>query len=84
MNQQPGYLSYLLRLWQENAGNQLSGEAPLWRASLEGPQSDERRGFAGLEELFTYLRVLTGMVSPADALEKAGWTPVTSSESEEA
>jgi hypothetical protein len=44
------YLSYLLRLWQE------PGEgAPIWRASLESPQSGERRGFADLASLTAFL-----------------------------
>ena len=75
MNQQRRYLSYLLRLWQES-----NGEAPLWRASLESPQSDERRGFAGLDELFAHLQERTGM---APSLEQGERTPVTNSESEE-
>jgi hypothetical protein len=37
MKRQRCYLSYLLRLWRENGG-----EPPLWRASLENPQNDER------------------------------------------
>ncbi len=65
MNQQKRYLAYLLRLWQESAGDlpggdlpggDLSrGEAPLWRASLERPQSDKRQGFASLARLFAFL-----------------------------
>ena len=70
MNQQKRYLAYLLRLWQESAGDlpggdlpggdlpggDLSrGEAPLWRASLERPQSDQRQGFASLARLFAFL-----------------------------
>ena len=43
-------MAYLLRLWQVEGGE----NAP-WRASLESPQSGERRGFAGLVELFTFL-----------------------------
>jgi hypothetical protein len=50
MDPQRRYLSYLLRLWQES-----SGDPPLWRASLESPQTGERRGFASLAELFTFL-----------------------------
>jgi hypothetical protein len=50
-NQPERYLSYLLRMWQEG-----SGDSPLWRASLESPQSDELQGFAGLDELFDFLR----------------------------
>jgi hypothetical protein len=69
-NQQKRYLSYLLRLWQEGGsppGNPLGdplGEPPLWRASLEGPQSGERLGFASLVELFAYLERETGSRPP--------------------
>ena len=59
MDQQSQYLSYLLRLWQEG-----SGDPPLWRASLESPQREEPQRFAGLDELFAYLRERTGMVPP--------------------
>ena len=45
-----GYVAYLLRLWQ--AGER--DDAP-WRASLESPETGERRGFAGLAELFAFL-----------------------------
>ena len=50
MNQQRQYLSYLLRLWQEN-----NSDPPLWRASLEKPQAGTRLGFASLADLFAYL-----------------------------
>jgi hypothetical protein len=50
MDQQRRYLSYLLRLWRESGGN-----PPLCRASLESPQTGERRGFASLADLFTFL-----------------------------
>ena len=44
------YQSYMLRLWQtSNDGEQI------WRASLESPGTGERRGFAGLKDLFNYL-----------------------------
>jgi len=52
--QKRGYLSYLLRLWQQGGGEQ-----PLWRASLEGPQGGERLGFASLEDLYAYLDAQT-------------------------
>jgi hypothetical protein len=48
------YLSYLLRLWQESGGSPWR-EPPLWRASLQSPQSRERLGFASLADLFAYL-----------------------------
>ena len=45
------YQAYMLRLWQDQ------GESgPQWRASLESPHTGERRGFASLEALFTFLR----------------------------
>jgi hypothetical protein len=75
MDQQSQYLSYLLRLWQEGGG-----DPPLWRASLESPQSEEPQRFAGLDELFAYLRERTDMVPPAGSLEKGQRTPETSSE----
>jgi hypothetical protein len=50
----PRYLSYLLRLWQTNDGNEM-----VWRASLQSPSSDKRHGFANLEELMDFLKVQT-------------------------
>ena len=48
------YLSFLLRLWP------MQGEADeLWRASLESPDSGERRGFADLPALFAFLQEVT-------------------------
>jgi hypothetical protein len=44
------YLSFMLRLWQTSS----DGEQ-IWRASLECPGTGERRGFAGLKNLFDYL-----------------------------
>jgi len=44
------YLSYLLRLWQE----QIDGR-PCWRASLESVQSGEQVAFASWEQLVDYL-----------------------------
>jgi hypothetical protein len=49
--EQPEYLSYLLRLWRVSG----EGEA-VWRASLESPHTGERHGFAGLTDLFTFLK----------------------------
>ena len=45
--QQTPYLSWLLRLWQE-----APGIAPLWRASLESPSSQELQRFASVADLF--------------------------------
>jgi hypothetical protein len=64
MNQQQRYLSYLLRLWQESGGNLPRGDPPLWRASLERPQSEERLGFASLADLFAFLERETRASSP--------------------
>ena len=44
------YRSYLLRLWQAHVDGEL-----VWRASLESPRNRERRGFANLADLFTFL-----------------------------
>ena len=46
------YRAYLLRCWQEEAG----GGAP-WRFTLVGVgQEQAQKGFASLEDLFSYLR----------------------------
>lgn len=61
MNQQPGqpptppgYLSYLLRLWHTH-----SGGAPVWRASLENPLTQEIMRFDSLSGLFAFLGAQT-------------------------
>lgn len=48
------YLSFLLRLWKANDGEQA------WRASLESSQLKGVRGFPDLEALFSFLREQTG------------------------
>ena len=48
------YFSYLLRLWKVSGAG-----PPVWRASLEDVHTGERRGFADLEHLFTYLKEQT-------------------------
>ncbi len=45
-----GYQAYLLRLWQSD-----TDEGPVWRASMESPQTSERQAFASLEQLFAFL-----------------------------
>jgi hypothetical protein len=52
------YLSYLLRLWQES-----SDGSPIWRASLESPQTGECLGFADLASLVSFLEEQTGGIS---------------------
>jgi hypothetical protein len=64
VNRKRRYLSYLLRLWQESAGDPAGGDS-LWRASLEKPQSDIRQGFASLADLFAFLERETGTPSPS-------------------
>jgi hypothetical protein len=48
--EQPGYRSYLLRLWQVG-----SADAPRWRASLEDVRTHQRLIFASLDQLFAFL-----------------------------
>lgn len=43
-------MAYLLRLWQAEAE-----EGAPWRASVESPQTGERRGFSSLAELWAFL-----------------------------
>jgi hypothetical protein len=50
-DEQRGYRSYLLRLWQ--AGN---GEMSEWRILLEDVRSRERQSFASVNHLATFLR----------------------------
>ena len=54
MTERPGYLAYMLRLWQVNDDGK-----PVWRASVESPHNGERRGFANLELLFAFLEEKT-------------------------
>ncbi|MDY7077292.1 MAG: hypothetical protein SXV54_10245 [Chloroflexota bacterium] len=69
--EQRGYLSYLLRLWQIRSAGEL-----VWRASLESPHTGERKGFAGLADLFTFLEQEIGHVArgqtASNADEKGG------------
>ena len=64
--EQPDYLSYLLRLWQVRGEEEV-----VWRASLESVETRERTGFAGLDELFDFLREQTG-VSLASREDEGG------------
>ena len=50
---QQDYMSYLLRLWRD------SKSVP-WRVSLESIATGERRLFASVEALFTFLKAQTG------------------------
>jgi hypothetical protein len=60
-NEQPDYLSYLLRLWRENAKGQTA-----WRASLERSRTAKRQVFPSLDDLFRHLQRRTGAVFDAD------------------
>lgn len=48
--EQRRYIAYLLRLWQTRSKREL-----VWRASLESAHTGERRGFANLTDLLTFL-----------------------------
>jgi hypothetical protein len=61
------YLAYLLRLWQVN-----EGENAEWRALLESPHTGERRGFASLADLFTFLENEVGRVAQGQPTPYAG------------
>lgn len=64
--EQRHYISYLLRLWQIKSEGEL-----VWRASLESPHTGERRGFANLADLFTFLEKETGHVAQGQAAPNA-------------
>jgi len=53
-DEQPGYRSYLLRLWRTTSQGRST-----WHASLELPHTGERRGFASLEQLCAFLEQQT-------------------------
>jgi hypothetical protein len=57
-------VSYLLRLWQTETEGQL-----VWRASLESPQTGERRGFRNLDALFAFLRQQSSEGSVLNSLD---------------
>jgi hypothetical protein len=60
-NEQPDYLSYLLRLWREKGKEQTP-----WRASLERPRTARRQVFPSLDDLFEYLQRQTGVAFLTD------------------
>jgi hypothetical protein len=49
--EQPHYLSYLVRMWRVEGKHGWQ-----WRASLESPESGERRVFPSLEHMIAFLR----------------------------
>jgi hypothetical protein len=52
------YISFLLRLWLADDDGD-----PVSRLSLESPLSGECKGFANLDELLSYLRLLSNLKS---------------------
>ena len=48
------YCAYVLRLWEMHAAD--GHNRPAWRCSVEDPHTGERRGFASLEALMTFLQ----------------------------
>jgi hypothetical protein len=60
-NEQPDYLSYLLRLWREKGKGQAA-----WRASLERSRTAKRQVFPSLDDLFEHLQRRTGAVFDTD------------------
>jgi hypothetical protein len=59
-----GYFSYLLRLWQTNAGG-----GTVWRASLIEILTGEHKSFASVEDLLGYLRQRAQAGSPSEEME---------------
>lgn len=47
-----GYVAFVLRMWEERGA---SAERAVWRFSLEDARTGERRGFASVEGLVTFL-----------------------------
>ena len=66
--EQPDYLSYLLRLWRVSSrgSSQAGEEGTVWRASLQDPLTDERMNFASLEDLVAFLQRKMASMSDAD------------------
>jgi hypothetical protein len=57
-DQAPRYQSYLLRCWEIRS--QHPDQPPTWRYSLQDPQTEQKRGFADLEELMAFLHAEFG------------------------
>jgi len=49
-DQSPHYMAFLLRLWRVDEVDGVQ-----WRASLEEPNTGERRGFADIDRLCAFL-----------------------------
>jgi hypothetical protein len=61
------YLAYLLRMWQVRNEGRIG-----WRASVENVHTGERRGFASLGELFTFLENEAGQIAKGQPTPDAG------------
>lgn len=66
-NEQPGYLSYLLRIWQIDTGPPGNfSVSRVWRVSIENSLTGERQGFADLNEFIMFLLKQTGSTTSGD------------------
>lgn len=62
---QTSYVAYLLRLWRVKEEGKTT-----WRASLQSPQTRERRGFASLDALFDFLQHQTETALDSEGSEQ--------------
>ena len=62
LRDQDRYVSYLLRLWQAEEGDQV-----VWRASLVNTIDNQRRNFSSVEALIKFLedQFITSGVKPS-------------------
>ena len=67
VKKQTSYMAYLLRLWRVKEEGKTT-----WRASLQSPQTRERRGFASLDALFDFLRQRTETALDSEESEQLG------------
>jgi hypothetical protein len=51
----PRYRSYVLTFWEEQSD--APGAQVVWRFSLKDPRTNQRHGFASLEEMMAFLRL---------------------------
>ena len=67
VKKQTSYMAYLLRLWRVKEEGKTT-----WRASLQSPQTRERRGFASLDALFDFLQQQTETALDSERSERLG------------
>ena len=70
--EEPRYMSFLLRLWQTEGD-----EGFVWRVSLEKPHDGARTGFASLAGLCTYLERKMGESPDAPVDAPSDLSPTT-------